>query len=205
MARSFDKKARNTKRRKQKPVMVVAAEGKNVTELQYILSFRSQHGKYAIHPHRTGHDTDPFGLLKSVEKYWRDNQLSEDLGDKAFILMDVDCDKRKADRFCKAIRDAEYAEFILSNPCFEIWYLFHFEKTAHGFLNGGEVIRRLKKHLPDYNKTTDVSYILKPKLGTALVHALDIKKYHEQNAAPWPSADCNPMTDMPIIIRELME
>ena len=90
MARSFAKKARNTKRRKQKPVMVVAAEGKNVTELQYILSFRSQHGKYAIHPHRTGHDTDPYGLLKSVEKYWRDNQLSKDLGDKAFILMDVD-------------------------------------------------------------------------------------------------------------------
>ena len=205
MARSFAKKARNTKRRKQKPVMVVAAEGKNVTELQYILSFRSQHGKYAIHPHRTGHDTDPYGLLKSVEKYWRDNQLSKDLGDKAFILMDVDYDKKKADRFCKAIRDAEYAEFILSNPCFEVWYLFHFEKTTHVFLNGEEVIRRLKKHLPDYDKTTDVSSILKERRGTALVHAMDIKKYHEDNATPWPSADCNPMTDIPIIIRELIE
>ena len=48
----------------------------------------------------------------------------------------------------------------VSNPCFEYWFLLHFEPTTRQFraARGGisacrQVIRRLQKHLPEYDKT----------------------------------------------------
>lgn len=203
MGRSFPKKARNTQKRKRKPVMVVTAEGKNVTEFKYLLSFRSQHGQYTIHFHKAGSITDSFGLLKSIEQYWVENQLSEDLGDKAYVFLDIDCEKYKADRIRQATKKAEHATFIPSNPCFEIWFIFHYEETTHEFLSSDEVIQRLKKYIPEYEKTTDAAPRILPMLSKALRNADSVKRYHDNLGRLWPSEMCNPMTDVPMVIREL--
>ena len=193
---------RKSKKRTRKPVLVVAAEGKNVTELQYIMSFQNQHGKYVIHPHRTGHDTDPSGLLKSIEKYWNDNQLSKDLGDKAYILLDIDCKEDRLDQIKEKMRGAKFAEFILSNPCFEIWFLLHYDYTAHVFKDGNEVIQQLRRFIPDYEKSLDISEELRPNLRTAFENSRKLKAYHK-HINTWPSAMCNPMTDADLVIMDI--
>lgn len=40
----------------------------------------------------------------------------------------------------------------ISNPCFEYWLLLHFESCRAPLLDYIDVARRLKKHLPDYDK-----------------------------------------------------
>ena len=56
--------------------MIFTGEGKNKTEKQYFLSFQEQHGKYSIQFVNTGFDTDPAGMLKSMESAWKRYELS---------------------------------------------------------------------------------------------------------------------------------
>ena len=42
---------------------------------------------------------------------------------------------------------------IVNMPSVEFWYLLHFEKTGKYFPKQDPLIRRLKKHLPDYAKS----------------------------------------------------
>lgn len=92
--RNFQKKKRNDVKRKLKPVMLITGEGRNKTEKQYFNSFQDQHGKYSIR-FATGLETDPVGMLKAMEKAWKKNELSEKDGDKAYIVLDMDCKPEK--------------------------------------------------------------------------------------------------------------
>ena len=49
--------------------MIITAEGKNETEKLYFQSFQEQYGKYNIRFVKTGMDTDPEGMLKSMKTY----------------------------------------------------------------------------------------------------------------------------------------
>lgn len=62
MARSFSRKKRNTITRRQKPLILIIAEGRNVTESQYFRHFQEQHADYNIKVLIPGHVTDPSGL-----------------------------------------------------------------------------------------------------------------------------------------------
>jgi hypothetical protein len=60
---------------------------------------------------------------------------------------------------------------IPSLPSFEFWLLLHFEDVKH-VLHRDEVLKRLKKHLPDYEKGSKDTYKkTKDRLETALVRA----------------------------------
>ena len=79
--RNFQKKKRNDVRRKRRPVLIFTGEDKN--------------GKYSIQFVNTGFDTDPRGMLKSMESAWKRYELSAKNGDKAYIVLDMDCNPRK--------------------------------------------------------------------------------------------------------------
>src|SRR3546814_2092815 len=46
-------------------------------------------------------------------------------------------------------RKGQQFELAISNPCFEVWVLLHFERSARPFANCQEVIRSLKQHRPE--------------------------------------------------------
>ncbi len=68
---------------------------------------------------------------------------------------------------------------IRNNPCLEYWLLLHFEDTAAAFNSCNEANKKLKKHLPDYEKTPkfytkenrDIYLQLKPNLKRAVERA----------------------------------
>lgn len=78
---------------------------------------------------------------------------------------------------------------IINNPCFEFWVLLHFETTGKYYDDCESATKRLKKHLPDYEKTSkyftkqgnDIYLRLKPKLRTAIANAAKLKDFELDN------------------------
>ena len=200
MARTFDKKKRNTQNRKEKPILLMIAEGQNVTESQYFRSFQEQHSAFNIKILINGHITDPKGLLEFIEEYWVRNGLSEEKGDQAFVVVDLDNDEKKAKVIDGLIKQASKAQFIVSNPCFEIWFMLHFGYSTKSYLNGAAVVTALRSFIPDYVKNKDVSSILADKQPEAIKNAEQLIKYYDGLGMKWPAAECNPRTDVPIVI-----
>jgi len=79
--------------------------------------------------------------------------LKSENRDMAFVVPDSDRSDRK-----KIInRLSGNPLFIVSNPCFEVWFLLHFGYSTHAFQNNDEVLRNLRKKLPGHKKSLDVS------------------------------------------------
>ena len=200
MTRIFSKKDRNKITRKQKPLILIIAEGKNVTESQYFESFQRQHSGFNIKVLTPGNITDPAGMQRKTLQYWKDKGLDEKQGDAAFIVLDLDCSSEKAQRIKKLAERSIITKFIVSNPCFEVWFLLHFRYSTHAYASSTEAIKDLKKFIPGYEKNTDVAPIIADNLGTAMENAKRLKDYFDEISAEWPSENRNPYSDVPIII-----
>ena len=200
--RNFQKKKRNDVKRKRKPVMLITAEGRNKTKKQYFSSFQDQHGKYSIR-FATGLETDPVGMLKAMEKAWKKNELSEKDGDKAYIVLDMDCKPEKIRLVKELQKKSKNIKFIVSNPCIEVWFILHFIYTTHQFKDSKAPKKELAKYIPEYEESMDISAILRPMLNNAENHLVQLKGYYETLGVAWGDADCNPMTDIVEVLEEL--
>ena len=47
-------------------------------------------------------------------------------------------------------------EFILSNPCFEVWLLYYFCKYPKAEISSQRVKEQLKKYVPQYTESFDI-------------------------------------------------
>jgi len=200
--RNFQKKKRNDVKRKRKPVMLITAEGRNKTEKQYFGSFQEQHGKYSIR-FATGLETDPVGMLKAMEKAWNKNELSEKDGDKAYIILDMDCKPEKIQLVKELQKKSKNIRFIVSNPCIEVWFILHYIYTTHQFKDSKEPKKELAKYIPGYEESLDISTIIRPMINEAEKHLGQLKGYYETLGVAWGDADCNPMTDVDEVLKEL--
>lgn len=203
--RSINIKQRNKQRRKAKPVYLVIAEGKNKTETIYLSHFQSQGAEYSLRFAKAGTKTDAESLYKAMELKWKELELSEEKGDIGFIILDIDNDPQKAEKVRSLIKSNRNPSirFVVSNPTFEIWLLFHFKYTTKQFENGNEVIRELRKHILNYEKTLDCFEICKEKQTEAINNAAKVEKHFEN--CDWPSAKCNPRTDVGGLVKLLAE
>ena len=200
--RNFQRKKRNDVKHKRKPLMLIVAEGKNKTERQYFSSFIDQHGKYNIR-FVTGLETDPVGMFKAMDKAWNKNELSTKDGDKAYIVLDIDCKLEKIQLIKKLQSKSKNIRFITSNPCFEVWFILHFIYTTHQFKDSKEPKRQLAKYIPEYEESMDISMILYPLLETAVKNLERLKEHYKTLGIVWGEIESNPMSDAVEILREL--
>lgn len=201
--RNFQKKKRNDVRRKRRPVLIFTGEGKNKTEKQYFLSFQEQHGKYSIQFVNTGLDTDPRGMLKSMESAWKRYELSAKNGDKAYIVLDMDCNPQKVKLVKELQQLSKDIQFIVSNPCIEVWFILHFIYTTYQFKDSKEPKHELAKYIPGYKENMNISEILRPRLEEAGKNAEKLVSHFKAIDIKWGEADCNPMTDVAKLLKEL--
>lgn len=183
-----------------KPIILIVAEGRNVTETLYFKQFQKQHSDYNIKLLMPGSSTDPKGMLNKLETFWRENEMSLEAGDYGFVVLDLDCNDKKGELIEKLDKSSRLAKFIVSNPCFEVWYLLHFKYTTHIYTDGNDVISDLRNYIPGYEKNIDVNENLSDKTDTAITNAYRIKKHFEDLGYKWPSKDCNPRTDIHEVI-----
>lgn len=204
MPREFEIKKRGKERRKRKPVYLLISEGRNKTETNYFSHFQNQAQEYSLRMVKAGNNTDIESLYNIIERKWTDLKLSEEEGDKAFIVFDLDNDDDKISKTKKVIKlnDVIGISFVSSNPTFEIWFLLHFRNTAKYYADGKAVITDLKKYIADYSKNRDVFELCEPKMKDALDNTEKLRKHFlSVESDLWK---CNPMTEVDRLIKILI-
>lgn len=203
--RSFSSKKRNKQNRKERPMIIITAEGKNETEAKYFDGFRTPECPYIIKFHKAGHLTDPTKLAESIRKRWDAEEADVRTGDMAFVVVDLDNKESKAKEIQQLEAKNRVEKFIVSNPTFEVWYLLHYEYSTRSYMNADAVIRELKKHYPGYEKTLDMYPLLKDRMGNAIANAEKLEKYHNAEEHLHPDVKCNPSTDAYKLVEMIMQ
>jgi hypothetical protein len=204
MRRRFDTSRRNHATRKAKSVILIATEGNNKTETNYFRSLSRNSCKYVVQ-FAHGNETDPIKLLGHLKDDFLKNQLDADEGDCAFVVLDLDCDEARANTIRNLVKEAVPFQFIVSNPCFEVWFLDHFRFSTGEFRDSKAVVAELKREVPDYEKNMDLTDLLLSSTDKALKNEEKVVDAQEQCGKHWISADCNPRTDVPVIVKMLSE
>lgn len=197
--RYFRDKSRGKPQRKRKPVVLLIAEGQNKTEKLYFQHFSTPESKYAVKVVSRG-ETGPQGMLDSLQRECMENDVSAK-DDIAGIILDLDCNEERAKQLRELLSQEEYAHYkaFASNPCFEVWFVAHFHELRGTYSGSSQVLEDLKRQLPDYDKGRDCYRKLKDHTQEAIERCkAKEKQYKDFN---WPSADCNPRTD----VAELVE
>lgn len=84
-------------------------------------------------------------------------------------------------------------DVILSNPCFEYWYILHFRKTSAPFSRSRDAKSALRQQHPAYSESdTTIFNVVYPKTSDAIKHSKEVLK--EQHNEAEDLSNCNPST-----------
>ncbi len=106
--------------------------------------------------------------------------------------LDQTIDKARGNEIC----------VILSNPCFEYWYILHFRKTSAPFNRSQDAKAALRREHPAYNESdTTIFNVVYPKTSDAIKHSKEVLKEQHNNSEDL--SDCNPSTHVHKIVEYL--
>lgn len=93
-------------------------------------------------------------------------------------------------------------DVILSNPCFEYWYILHFRKTSAPFGTSQDAKSALRQEHPAYNENdTTIFEVIYDKTSDAIKHSKEVLK--EQHNGAEDLRNCNPSTHVHKIVEYL--
>jgi len=149
--------------------------------------------------------TSALSILKYTIAYKKYHSNSFEKDDIIFCVFDRD--NNAEDTLKKAVKLAgeNGISIIFSNPSFEYWILCHFGYFPAAFENR-DLIKKLKKYMPDYTKTDPEIYIkTKDKIDDALRNAARIKDKHIAEKISLISRKSNPISLVFELIEKLNE
>ena len=191
------------KPRKRKSTILIGAEGTNKTESIYFNNFNRANSNYRIKM-ANGNSTDPVKMVKDIINTMQQNdiRINED-GNKVYCLIDADINPIKNNQIREAIKLAKKngIDIIISNPCFEDWYLCHFEYTTKNFTNS-EIISELNKFIK-YEKNIDIFKNIQDNLDIAIVNAKKQCSYQNSLNRDIHNVESNPSTEVYKIVEYL--
>ena len=201
---SEDRK-RNKNNRKSKRVILVSVEGKNKTEKNYINNYSSREKDFVIKV-VPGNETDPINLVEQAIRKAKELNLNLEEDDKAYIVFDLDTNINKNKQIKEAIDLANQNNIIpiVSTPCIELWFLLHYEYTT-ATMNNDEVIKKLKKYCPKYEKNYNIYKEINQNTNTAIKNAKKLKKFQTKNHKNLQMVEVNPYTEMYTLIEEIVK
>ena len=126
-------------------------------------------------------------------------------GDSVWCVFDVD--NHSNTTLEKAVRYAENVKVntVISNPCFELWYLLHYIYTTRYFKDCDDVIRILNSYLSGYSKEKDYNSQLSSNLNKALEHSERLIDYHIQQGNNLFLRESNPVTHVKNLAKYLRD
>lgn len=191
--------------RKQKSKILIAAEGKNKTEKTYFSNFEDGKKSYNI-TYARGNNTDPLKLVKMLIKEIDELKLDLQDDDVAYCIFDTDVDINKNKIIEEAIQLARKnnIKIITSSPCFELWFLLHYDYTTAN-MDSEEVIKRLKEYYPKYEKNINIYPDIIKEIDLAIDRAKKIEKYQIDNNRRIGTVEANPNTEVYKIVEYLMK
>ena len=202
--KGYQPKPRNTGSRVRKPVLLLAAEGKNKTETRYFRDFLAN--KKCTVQFARGNATDPVNMMKDLIAAYKEKELEPELGDAAYCLIDTDTNPAKDAKIAEADAMAgENIKLIVSNPCFEIWFLCHFTYSTRHYLTSQALVDALNcpDMLPGYSKSDLTTWKpLEGKTSTAIDNAERLNKYCKRTGAKPHTVAFGPSTEVSLIIKK---
>lgn len=200
---AFMQKSRGKRLRKRKKIIFIGAEGKNKTETKYFNSFNRLQDTYIVKFARNNR-TDPKGMVTSIHKEASTEGITGRNGDEVYVLLDADSEQYKKEQIKEAISIGKNknVNVIISNPCFELWLLLHFEYTTKYFSSNRELIKELKRYIKNYEKNLDVFTMLEDKQMDALKNAKKLHSVHAETRKQLRYVQ-NPETDIDILVDKL--
>ncbi len=191
--------------RKQKSKILIAAEGKNKTEKTYFSNFEDGKKSYNI-TYARGNNTDPLKLVKMLIKEIDELKLDLQDDDVAYCIFDTDVDTNKNKIIEEAIQLARKnnIKIITSSPCFELWFLLHYDYTTAN-MDSEEVIKRLKEYYPKYEKNINIYPDIIKEIDLAIDRAKKLEKYQTDNNRRIGTVEANPNTEVYKFVEYLMK
>jgi len=189
------------KQRSTKNAVLVICEGRNKTELNYLENFKRREMKYRP-IFKPCESTDVKSMTEKANFIREREGLSTSDGDKIFVLVDLDLDKNKESQITELKSKYNDITFITSNPCFEVWFILHFEHCP--VLNSSKDTKKhLKKFIPNYEEGRDVYSSL--DINTAINQNSILRKSIENCGYTIGTIDANPHTQIDKLIFLLLE
>lgn len=190
---------RRLRGRPLRPTVLIVCEGEK-TEALYFSRFREAlRGRTTIKLGDTN-DKDPLGLAQFAKT--QKGRLGLDIkgGDSIWIVFDADDNSQAMiDAGAKLARKIG-ANLAMSNPCFELWHLLHFEDRREA-LDRNEALARLRMYLREYERNRDVFDELEGGMRNALERAHRL----EMEAGDPLSLGANPATGVWRAVEELID
>lgn len=154
--------------------ILIVTEGTK-TEPNYFNEIRKKHriGTASVQVQPSNLGTDPLQVVKYAQTLFENGDPFEKIPARAFDKVFAVFDRDNHRYYFEALQLAasldgkmrndtkELVQFcaIASVPNFEFWLLLHFEDIKH-WLHRSEVMRRLKTHIPAYEKGARDSYAI---------------------------------------------
>lgn len=200
--KGYQKKPRGVEKRKRTRFVFLSAEGKNKTETLYFRQFQNQsvHFKFV-----SGHDTDPVKMSKALIKKMEAEGFDATLGDYAYCLVDGDNHPYKTQQITDADLLAREHRFqiILSNPCFEVWFICHDHFTTKQYSSSDDVYDEVRSLFPKYSKSElPERDFLFQNLPTAIENAKKQEKWNEERGKKAHTVEYMPSTEVYKIFEE---
>lgn len=163
-------------------LIIIAAEGRK-TERDYFTLFGSTRVQVRVLPTGEDNRSAPEQVLARLDGFAKEYQLG--LKDQLWLMVDVD-----RWRSLPVVAQAAIAKgygLAVSNPCFEIWLLCHFELPSQALINCELAEARLRTALGgSYNKSSLDAERFRQQIAEAVAtaKALDAEA---QPSHRWPS------------------
>lgn len=193
-------------KKRRKPIIALICEGRNQTEKLYFNHFNKRDNSFNLKIFSC-EATDPKSMAKKAKEIISDLQLDNDIGDRVFCLVDLDLSniqlRKVEEEKSKPKHKKCKVEFILSNPCFEVWFLFYFTKYPKVETSSQNVKEQLKNYIPQYKESMDVVKVC--NLEEIFLRALDnAELYNIHFNRDKIILDRNPYTEMPDLLEILL-
>ncbi len=148
--------------------------------------------------------TAPATLFKEAKKYMKEKHINITTGDKVWILFDKDNNTQHDINMIVERSRSKSFDIGFSNPSFEIWYLFHFDRIRHR-IDNDELLERLERFIPDYKKGCGYIEMLFPNQTVAIENANNLITYHQDDQKNLYHDESNPITHVGRLVQFILE
>jgi len=207
--RNIDSYRRQAGSKEPHKSILIVCEGSK-TEPIYFNSLKSKLRLAMVNVEIVGEGAAPITVvdhaieLRAERKRVAKKSLTKAAYDVVYCVIDVEAPKAESlSRAANKARDNKL-EVILSNPCFEYWYILHFRKTGAPFNTSQDAKSALRQEHPAYCESdTTIFYVVSPKTSDAIKRSKEVLR--EQHDDAEDLSDCNPSTHVHRIVEYLQD
>lgn len=207
--RTIDYRRRKASKEPRKSILIVSEGSK--TEPIYFKSLKRNLRLAMIEVEIIGEGAAPINVvdraieLREERKRLATKSIAKVAYEVIYCVIDVEAPVPH-ESLARAIDKAKgnKLDVILSNPCFEFWYILHFRKTSAPFNSSQKVKSTLRNIHPAYNESdTTIFEVLSNKTDVAVKNSKEVLK--EQHNDEEDLRNCNPSTHVHKIVEYLQK